>query len=684
MLLQACAAGATSSSSMRVRALEVLERATRSEAGLKAMCSTESYAAVKVALADEDAQVRVRACEVLAAACEQAAGLKHVLALDAENWRVIQRRNDLYRTSIKNALLGRIENMFLRRIIPTYVRFRYMDALSLRMWTRDDLEALEELAVRVMDDDAVVALAANRAVLTMASSELGLAAILGAAHDMLGKDLDDTPDFDDRGGAVAEVDSEDGVEDSDGDDDKSDDGRRIYEDASPFQRVILWLFRNDEPIRERKVRKPWDNPLLVAVLQSTGHANNVVRSAGTELLLCLLRGDTEARTVPVFQGALEHEDWRVRLRTLEICISVLQTRARQVRATQDPEDYLQGGDGAAAMSPMQRNRRVGFSLNFGEDSDGDGGNDGYDDDLGFDQSGGNMGSIVDAILTRDFLTVVARLLTDLESVEVRVSAIELMSHAWDAAGGGQRPSSPSPLHSRNRSPNRIKTMRQDSAEGGEGLDLLMACGAIPILSNLSMGDEPSTSAHSRDLLSKLTGNDEGAAEMLTDQALADTESRVMRRHHMVTEIRAQKAGIKESFAQPTFLDDDEGGRVQDDEARDGHERSADERAQELALARTPARLTATQVRRAQAVMAPARVGGWTPGTGDTRPWRERLDELVEAGGRQQEGRLQAALPRGPHERSEARILGALRGVGARPHTEAGRAAIKYAAGVRQQ
>ena len=212
MLLQACAAGATSSSSMRVRALEVLERATRSEAGLKAMCSTESYAAVKVALADEDAQVRVRACEVLAAACEQAAGLKHVLALDAENWRVIQRRNDLYRTSIKNALLGRIENMFLRRIIPTYVRFRYMDALSLHMWTRDDLEALEELAVRVMDEDAVVALAANRAVLTMASSELGLAAILGAAHDMLGKDPDDTPDFDDRGGAVAEVDSEDGVE----------------------------------------------------------------------------------------------------------------------------------------------------------------------------------------------------------------------------------------------------------------------------------------------------------------------------------------------------------------------------------------------------------------------------------------------------------------------------------------
>ena len=291
-----------------------------------------------------------------------------------------------------------------------------------------------------------------------------------------------------------------------------------------------------------------------------------------------------------------------------------------------------------------------------------------------------MGSIVDAILTRDFLTVVARLLTDLESVEVRVSAIELMSHAWDAAGGGQRPSSPSPLHSRNRSPNRIKTMRQDSAEGGEGLDLLMACGAIPILSNLSMGDEPSTSAHSRDLLSKLTGNDEGAAEMLTDQALADTESRVMRRHHMVTEIRAQKAGIKE--LRTAHLLDDEGGRQ--DEAREGRERSADERAQELALARTPARLTATQVRRAQAVMAPARVGGWTPGTGDTRPWRERLDELVEAGGRQQEGRLQAALPRGPHERSEARILGALRGVGARPHTEAGRAAIKYAAGVRRQ
>ena len=71
------------------------------------------------------------------------------------------------------------------------------------------------------------------------------------------------------------------------------------------------------------------------------------------------------------------------------------------------------------------------------------------------------------MLTEEFVAAIAALLNDLESLEVRVAAIELLAHVWDAAGGGQRPSSPSPHSSPGRSPARIK-VRRDGQEGGGG------------------------------------------------------------------------------------------------------------------------------------------------------------------------------------------------------------------------
>ena len=670
MLLQACAAGAPSSSAMRVRALEMLERATRTEAGLFAMGATEAFAVVKVALSDSDAQVRIRACEVLAAAAEDSEGLKHVLALDAENWRVVRSRNDRMRKLIREALLSRVTSKLARALVPSYVQLRYGDPLPLRMWTRNDLETLDELAVRIMDEETHVALAANRAVMAIAATELGLDAILGGGYDdRLGQDLggrDADDDLQGYDGANPNEDAETVASHDAGSQAGSQTGRRSAKRGrtlgAAFKRMTGACLPEEVEVRQRMPRASHDNPLMMAIIESTSHTSNVVRSAGSGLLIILMHSDVEGRTVPMLQAAFEHEDWRVRLRTLDIANSVLATHVRDVvQRMGSPEEYSPVRGLPATISPVRGRGRGagGFDM---MDPEGDEGSMEFQD---MDQA--PAPATVEAMLTEEFVAAIAALLNDLESLEVRVAAIELLAHVWDAAGGGQRPSSPSPHSSPGRSPARMK-VRRDGQEGGEGLDLLMASGAIPLLMSLSKDGDDSTREHARDFLSKLTQSDEGAADMLADQTLADRESHVLRRHTIVRDIRAAKAGMegpRAGGAAPAELcSDDEGGPVVDDpearEVAEGYEDFADEAAKEerpaspLKSQRT-ARSAASHVRRARAAMAPPS-GRWVPGKGDTRPWRQRVATLIEAGG--SVSASSAALPRGPHERSRSRQLAA--------------------------